>query len=385
MWSDGARRKIAWAAVALVTSWAAPAEAQPPEGIGPFEIDAGDAGVLRPGFGGQLLGALSQGDGFSLVERRLRFRLDFASKGEEGLVGRVQVNAAPGALELIDMWAGWRFSEALGLRAGQFTVPMTRYRSGSFSTRLLNDWAPTTRAFGGERQRGLELYGEALGGLEYRLGVFEGTNARASHALGAALLYGQAPANPSRLVSPDARPRLHPEVVARVGWSSAPMELGGWADREGGPARLYVALSGAWDTNPEARTEWEGRVAIESMLKVSGFGAGLVGYASTLETTSGARTLGAVGALAGASYHLSTGTTFSGRFALVRVGAGAVEDASAVVADPLRGEREWGLGVRQDLLGDDLQLGTEVLVVEEDFGAGTQRDVVGRLLLQLVL
>ncbi len=247
------------------------------------------------------------------------------------------------------------------------------------------DWAPTTRAFGGERQRGIEVGGEALGGFEYRLGVFEGTNARASHATGATLLYGATPANPSRIVSPDPRPGPHPEVVERVGWSSAPMDLGGWADREGGPARVFVALSGAWDSNPQARTEWQGRVAIESMLKVSGFGAGLIGYASTLETTTGGQTLGAVGALVGASYHLSTGTTVAGRFALVRLGGGATEDASTIVADPTRGEREWGVGVRQDLLGDDLQVGTEVLLLEEDITSATQRDVVGRLLLQLTL
>ena len=170
------------------------------------------------------------------------------------------------------------------------------------------------------------------------------------------------------------------ELAIRLGtWS-----LHGWALAAVQKAVLNPSSIGRDGHNPAERVDWQGRAALEAMFKANRFGLGAIAYASTLETTSGESVLGGLGGVVGASYHLSSGTTVSARGALVQAAEGALEDARVVGADPASGQREWGIGVRQNLLGDELQIGGD-LRLEEEVADETTREVVGRLLLQLTL
>jgi hypothetical protein len=79
------------------------------------------------------------------------------------------------------------------LRIGQCKVPFTRFRIQSFQRLTFADWPIVTKFFGGERQIGVTLHNgyEDPPVRAYVVGLLSGVNARASHGIGIATVYGE--------------------------------------------------------------------------------------------------------------------------------------------------------------------------------------------------
>lgn len=197
-----------------------------PTRLGPVRLYVGDTNDwIGFGFASQLEFDYDQQFEGAGVERTsdetLQFRRIRLTLSSSFIDGRIrsgfQINLTPSAFELIDMWLAFTRFRFATMRIGQFKIPFDRYRAQSFAVLSFIDWAPTTRVFGSERQIGIEAF--ASGGffeLEYAFGIFTGTNARASHGIGAIDQYGEIPANPSDLGDGDIFTEFHPELVGRV-------------------------------------------------------------------------------------------------------------------------------------------------------------------------
>ncbi|MBW1877191.1 MAG: hypothetical protein JRJ84_02405 [Deltaproteobacteria bacterium] len=158
---------------------------------GPFVMEDQAGNSLRLRFVGQVQANLDlrSDDDWAPVET-LRFRRVRLLVDTDLLDGRLrtgfQLNTQPGALELMDLWGQVGLGRDISLKVGQFKVPWTRYRAQSFASLLLVDWPIATRFFGAERQLGL-MASDGKPGEDrfgWAIGVFAGSNARASFATG---------------------------------------------------------------------------------------------------------------------------------------------------------------------------------------------------------
>lgn len=230
--------------------------------------------------------------GGSLVSRDFSYKLHF--------------NLVPGAMELMDFFIDYRFADQFALRFGQWKVPFTRYRLGSWATRPTLEWSNPTRWFGAERQIGLTAHNNVSRPprFEYQIGVYTGDNARASNGVGMARLFRESRPNPSDLTDPEPPRSFHPEIAAHFAYNHGGIDVRAPQDFEGGGPRFSLGLSATWDLRPTPRQDMAARIAPEAILKLHGFTLWGVFYLIFWEEVADDEEtrLGMLGGVAQASY-----------------------------------------------------------------------------------
>jgi len=388
------------------------------DGIGPFNIKSAD-GEWRLGVGlaVQLRYQLDatgidddDGDVDSFVEaRRIRPTL-LGTLASSKLAYYLHLSTTPGSLEFMDFYLDYALTPNLRARAGQWKIPFTRFRTGSFKNLTLVDWPITTLYFGAERQMGLALhngYEKAPDGLAYEAGIFTGTNARASHAVGLARLYGEKFDNPSSLSNPGPRADLHPELVARAAYNMGQIDTSTDTDWAGGPLRLSAGFSAAWDLDPDRYIDLALRLAPEALMKLRGLSVATVFYLGFVRRGDGVadQRLGLLGATFQSSYLFLRQLELSVRYSIVQVDsrvAGDARDRAAAIiaAEPgvenkaalarqydgagqVRREHEAGVGLNVYLIGRSLKLQTDLSWLTHDSVDERNSDLRLRAQLQL--
>lgn len=237
-------------------------------GIGPFEISNKDgSATMKIQFSAQLrmeyfnkdMGSnKDRDDKLTMEARRIRLSLG-GVVGVPDLSYGVQLSFAPNSLELMDIYGNYKYCPCSQFRFGQFKVPFTEYRQESFSNLTLADWSILTKYFGAERQMGFALHNgyRNVEGMGYVFGVFTGVNARASHGIGVAMIYGEERPNPSDLSDPASKAEFHPEIFAKGSYYYKP---------ENSKTSVKAALSGAWDIEPEDYQDFSIRLAPEILV-----------------------------------------------------------------------------------------------------------------------
>jgi hypothetical protein len=313
---------------------------RPDKIIGPFSLSSGEDGrwSLDVGLAMQLrFTAVSQLTGEAgelldtLVEaRRIRPTLSGRLFSKD-LRFFLHLSTAPGSVEFMDWYLDYRFSQGLSARVGQWKIPFTRFRTGSFKNLTFNDWPVVTTYFGAERQMGLALHNGYTSPprLQFEAGLFSGVNARASHAVGLARLYGDEPPNPSDLIDPAPRASLHPELVVHLAYNHGGIDSFFDSDFVGGPLRFSAGISAAWDLDPSPTEDLALRLAPEVLIKVEGlsaFGALYLGWDRAGDSVSDQRQV-MVGGVIQTSYLVTRRLEVSARYAFVHTSDELLDDA----------------------------------------------------------
>ena len=288
-----------------------------PMRLGPVRIKIGKTGDwIGVGFATQLQFEYDQqfeGAGFpkqsieKLEFRRIRTTL--SSSFIDGRIrSRFQINLTPSAFELIDMWFAFTRFKFATFRVGQFKIPYDRYRAQSFAALSLVDWAPTTTMFGSERQVGAEMLG--IGGFlkaEYAIGIFSGTNARASHGVGITEVYGEVPRNASDFGFGEVVSEFHPELVARAAKNFGKINTDTNSDTSGSKElRHSLGFGIAWDARPNATQDLGLRLSAEWLGKIRHIHMNVVSYLAWYKPWQGGKILyGPMGFMAETGYRFS--------------------------------------------------------------------------------
>lgn len=301
------------------------AEAEPtvPEGqklptrLGPVRIRIGEtddwvgigfAAQLQFEYDQQFAGAGAQKSASETLEFR-RIRTTLSSSFIDGRIqSRFQINLTPSAFELIDMWFAFTRFKFATVRIGQFKIPYDRYRAQSFAALSLVDWAPTTRMFGSERQIGAEMLASGgFLGLEYAAGIFSGTNARASHAVGITEVYGEIPQNASDLGSGSVVSEFHPELVGRAAKNFGKINTDTNSDVLGSKELRHSLGAGiAWDARPKTTQDLALRLSTEWLGKIRHVDMNVISYLGWYEPWGGGRMqFGTVGFMAEVGYRFT--------------------------------------------------------------------------------
>lgn len=310
---------------------------------------------------------------------------------------RLHLNTGPTQIELLDLFADYRFSPQLRLRVGQQKIPLTRHRGNSFARLTLVDWAHVARFFGAERQIGTTLHNdfESKSGLEYEVGIFSGTNARNSFERGPWQVYDIPQGNPSELADPADPARLHPELAGRIGWHTGKDAFESDSDDQASAPRLTTGLSGAWDFRPEAGQDFGGRIAPEVLIKAWGFSASVVGHLGLVERAMDESiALGAFGFLGQLAYRYRF-VEAAFRYSRVQVSAAMRRDARAVAAGlseeesrPRAGELEsvdeLSSGLNFYVFNHGLKSQLDYVATIQGWEPGDRVDHAVRSLLQLI-
>lgn len=236
----------------------------------------------------------SQGDGLpgeanavpALKFRRVRPGLEVRLL-EDRLRTELVVSALPGDLELVEAHTSFDLSETLTVQVGQFKIPFMRYRMNSGTRLVLVDWAFHTEYIGGERQVGVAIGNDehATGIVRYKVGLFTGQNARNSHGLGIARLYGSPTPEPASLVDEERVPYEgfeRPEVASHLGFALGGIDPSTLDDlARGDRLRAYIGLGLTVNLAPRRHVEHRMRGAIEGMFKWRGWGLYTSAYVAT--------------------------------------------------------------------------------------------------------
>ena len=373
--------------------------------LGPFVLYSADSSSqLRLQFAAQIRGQLYSEERVRLDDRDERFTMKVRRARPGLLVSlldgdlgfRVQVSTAPGSLELIDAYVNYRLSPRLQVRYGQFKIPFTRYRIQSFQRLTLTDWSLTSTYFGAERQMGLVLHNgyERPTRLTYAVGLFQGTNARASHALGLARVYGVKTQNPSDLSDPAPTDEFHAELVGYMAIQSEGMDVRSEADRNQGPFRYQMGFSAAWDSDPVAFHDFVLRLAPEGLIKYRGMSLAATGYwgYSKMGGISDTR-LAMRGLLIQASIQTSQRADITIRYARVDITDSLTADVARMTEGAgsetffspkgITEEREFTLGCNVYFIEHQLKIQSDIGWLDRDVTDGDLGDVLLRSQIQI--
>ncbi len=329
----------------------APSDGKWPSRIGPFRLASQNGrNVLTLGFAGQLqtelmvtdLGGDEPDNSFLPKLRRIRLLLGGTFLSRQ-LKYYLQLSTAPNSLEIMDFFLEYRFSRHLRLRGGQYKIPFTSHREGSFKSLTFVDWSILVPAFGSDRQMGVHIHNDGFGpsGLFYAFGVYTGQNARKAHARLYARTWGESLSNPSDLTAPAPLDGFHPELVARLAYKTGGINIKQDTDFKGGGPRLAVTLGLTWDLNPDRTLDQALRGAAELLVKAhsASFHAAL--YAATARQDSRlSQRFAMVGGLVQASYLIQRRWEVALRYAVVHFDQSLLDDARRRAADLINAETD---------------------------------------------
>lgn len=308
--------------------------------LGPFElrsasgehaVQVGLAVQLRATYSdGQTAAGAQRSQDLSVEARRVRPMLR-GSLLAERVDLFLHLSTAPGALELLDLFAQLNLHRHARLRLGQFKLPYTQHRLQYFTQLQFTDWALTSRYLGAERQMGAALSNgyERAEGFSYAAGVFSGVNARRSHGIGMGLVYGEKLANPSDLATLTPLGTPHPELALHLGYASPGLRPERPSDPARGALRCGGWLSATYDLRPVPALDFSLRLAAEAQLKVRGFSWHGVGYAAFFHDAGGSLQPALYGALTQAGLRLRPRWEVALRYAAVFTTAPLRDDARA--------------------------------------------------------
>lgn len=314
--------------------------------VGPIQVYSADSSVImRIQFAGQLRmdwkstdrGSDSDREHMYFMQAR-RVRPSVTIKlPEERMVFRLHLSTAPGSLELMDLHFDYHFHRHVQFRVGQYKIPFTRYRIQSFQRLTFVDWAIVTKYFGAERQMGFSFHNgyEQPPRLAYEFGVFGGTNARESHAVGLSKVYGEDTVIPSDLAGHGPRGKFHPEVVARFSYNPGGIRVRSDSDEQRGGLRYSLGFNLAWDMEPVVYHDLVLRAATEMLVKHRGasfMAAGYTGWAEIGESSTTQQAM--TGLLIQTALRFSQRYELSMRFAMVDIDE-TVTDAALARAQGL--------------------------------------------------
>jgi hypothetical protein len=339
----------------------APADRTLPMRLGPVRIRIGKTDDwIGIGFATQLnfeydqvfAGAGLEASSQEKLEFR-RIRTTLSSSFIDGRIrSRFQINLTPSAFELIDMWFAFTRFKFATFRVGQFKIPYDRYRAQSFAALSLVNWAPTTTMFGSERQIGAEMLGS--GGflkMEYSIGLFSGTNARAAHGVGIAFVYGEVPTSASTLGFGEVVSDFHPEIVARVAKNFGQINTDVNSDVTGThELRHSLGFGVAYDARPKAAQDLGLRLSVEWLGKIRHLYIDVVSYLAWYEPWQGGKILyGPMGFMAETGYRFTLTWELALRYSVTYLtpwlrsdarSYGAAQIASAT--DPAAAMQQYG-------------------------------------------
>lgn len=317
--------------------------------IGPFEISNADStSRIRFLFAGQLRAQYESRDAgpgrdrpekLTAEARRVRLTLqgDFP---QDRLAFKLHLSLGPGSLELMDMQFEYRWSKSIRIRAGQYKIPFTRYRIQSFQRLTFVDWAIVSKYFGAERQMGLTIHNgyEKPPTWAYEFGIFSGQNARASHAVGLAGIYGEPLSNPSDLAEPGPKTEFHPALFGHVSYNPGGIDVQSDSDDKNAGLRGGLGFSAGWDFDPNHLQNLTGRFAPEVLLKYRGASFTGIGYLGLVDIGCGGATrTGMTGALVQGAYRVMPRFEIAARYAVVdftdELTSAAYDRAQALIAD----------------------------------------------------
>ncbi len=389
-----------------------------PDKIGPFELQSNDKQhTLRLGLAMQLLfrvdnkdrGTGQSRENQSYAEAR-RIRPSLRGSLVNGLFEfYLHLNTSPNTLDLLDIYLNYKPHDYAQLRLGQWKIPFTRYRIQSYKRLTLADWAITSKSFGAERQIGLAIHSglEKPQPFDYALGVFSGMNARSSHAVGIATLYGETIPSASNLAEPGPKMEFHPEFVGRFGYNYRGIDIQRDTDFKGGAPRLHAGMSASYDLRPDEALDFAARFSPEFLLKAYGFSFFASAYLGWCEETTGkkAPNLAMVGGLLQTSYLLTPHVELALRYAIVHNLKEARHDARrradrliASAEDPsevdaltesyqkvgtITKEHETSFGVNVYIIGESLKWQNDISCLIHDRIEDHRQDIRFRSQLQL--
>lgn len=317
--------------------------------------------------------SIDQGEGndrdYDLVLKARRIRPILSGQLlDPRLTFQLHLSTAPGSLELMDLYFNYKYRPYAQIRAGQFKVPFTRYRTGSYSRLALVEWALVTKYFGAERQWGFALHNgyETMPRLGYVLGVFSGANARASHAVGLPKLFKVELESSSNLAGDGAEAEFQPELFAACYLSSPDFGQTSDVDEIRGTFRYQAGISGGWDLDPVPRVDLAGRLAPEVWFKYQGWVVAAVGYAGWSDAGENGHTaLTLTGFVAQAAYRWCENFEFAGRWARVDIDDELRLDVSEYLAQSLTAIAEFEQEMR---VGFNVYVDRHNLKIQNDAG-----------------
>ena len=367
--------------------------------IGPFELSSADSSSrIRFQFASQLRmfyrsrdeGSEKQRiDMLGMIARRIRLTLA-GSLMKSALSFKLHLSTAPHSLELMDYYFNYRIRTHLHFRFGQYKVPFSRYRIQSFQQLTFVDWAMVTKYFGAGRQMGLALHNgyEKPPKWGYALGVFTGVNARISHNVGLAILYGHELLNPSDLSYPGPNVEYHPELFLHLSLNTKGIQVCSDTDKARSGPRYSIGLSVAWDIDPEPGVDYSARVSQELLFKYRGVSAFCIGYAGFSEMGASRNShLAALGGLFQTAYRIDDRYEVSARYSIADFTTAAIDDARAQIEesdfDPVVREEETRFGVNLYIIGHSLKLQNDVGQLRRSYSEESRIDYVVRSQFQI--
>ena len=392
-----------------------PEERRLPTRLGPVRIRVGKtddwiglgfAAQLEFEYNQQFAGGGFVEDSFETLQFR-RIRSTLSSSFIEGRIrSRFQINLTPSAFELIDMWFAFTRFKFATVRIGQFKIPYDRYRAQSFAALSFIDWGPTTRMFGSERQVGAEML--ASGGFiqaEYALGIFSGTNARASHAVAITEVYGETPRNPSDLGSGEIVSEFHPELTGRFAKNFGKINTDTNSDVTGSEELRHSVGAGiSWDVRPQATEDLGLRLSAEWLGKIRHIHMNVVSYLAWFQPWQGGKILfGPMGFMAEVGYRFSLMWELATRYSMTYLTPWLRSDARSYgefqimnAADPIAATLQYGrngdqttdnelaLAGTSHIIGNSLKAVAEVAWVAQRWNTGRLNGLRVNLQLQLL-
>ncbi len=381
-----------------------------PSRLGPVRLNVGKtsdwigfgfASQLEFDYEQQFPGAGLEKDASETLQFR-RIRLTLSSSFIDGRIqSKFQINATPSAFELIDMWLAFTRFKFATMRIGQFKIPYDRYRAQSFAVLSFVDWAPTTRMFGSERQIGIETLasGDFLN-LEYAFGIFTGVNARASHGVGIAEVYGEVPQNPSELGSGEIVTEFHPELAGRVAKNFGEINTDTNSDVIGTKhLRHSLGVGFAWDARPNPTEDLALRLSAEWLGKIRHLHINVVTYLAWYEPWQGGKIrFGPLGVMGEVGYRFTWLWELAARYSITYLTpwlrsdarsygeaqiASATDPEEAQAAEAQYGENgdqitraELAIATTAHIIGNSLKMALE-LAWQNELWAQGRRDGLG--------
>ncbi|MEZ5357737.1 MAG: porin [Candidatus Zixiibacteriota bacterium] len=294
--------------------------------VGPFEISNADSsttarlqcvGQFQTVYESKDLGPGKESDeSIYMKVRRIRPTI-VVSVPEYRTKFKLHLSAAPGAIELMDCYFDVAIRPQFQVRIGQYKIPFTRYRIQSFQRLTFVDWSLVTKYFGAERQMGLTIHNgyEKPSMYGYEFGIFNGVNARGSHAIGLSAVYGEEIINRSDLSESAPKAEFHPELVAHLSYNEEEIDVRSDSDEKRGPLGISVGISAAWDLDPVQYEDLAVRLSEEILFKVNGASCMAAHYLGFVRMGDSHRTqLAFTGILIQCAYRVNSRVEFSLRF-----------------------------------------------------------------------